>query len=95
MCRVEVELTAVSALVTVALLDGNGRQLLVQRRDAVRQGAFLLPVPQLPAGGYQVWVVTEEGVAAKEWVKLKEMSEKRWEREGGGEDDDRMGQEMV
>ena len=63
--RVEIDLATENPNVTVTLLDGAGRQVLSEQLSRVRQGAVSLPVRQLPAGAYQVWVRSEEGVAMR------------------------------
>ena len=63
--RVELDFAAENANVTVTLLDGSGRQIVMEHLNRVRQMVVTLPVKQLPSGAYQIWVQSEEGVALR------------------------------
>ena len=63
--KLDLNLDAVNAGVSVALVDFNGRTVQTQTAKNFQNGQFRFDTAKMPSGNYMMWITTAEGTAVR------------------------------
>lgn len=63
--KIDLNLDAVNAGVSVALVDFNGRTVQTQTAKNFQNGQFRFDTAKMPSGNYMMWITTAEGTAVR------------------------------